>query len=328
MKEVSTGAFAACTQLKSLSIPKNITILRDQAFSDCSGIEGTVVLPNSILQVGNSVFYQCSSIENFVFEKSLKLTYLGKYFCAGCTSIKKIDLPAEITKLNQYAFANMSSLEKIVLRNPNLAMDPYVFAFDSKLLSAGPIDWSNPGGSKQYNIEFAWNKHIPPYAFYQSNNARYLRAVTLPKGIESIGIEAFGDTNLMSINFPTTLKSIGAKAFYHTSLSSIVIPETVTDIGAQAFSYCYSLSDVTIRTEWSDTKAGDPKQGWFYMSNTRLKPKVLEVLVEDPEGDGLADNLSSFYANSFGPCWNAYSYNAETNKTTYLMYSTFKEETE
>ena len=320
MKEVSTGAFAACTQLKSLSIPKSITILRDQAFSDCSGIEGTIVFPNSIIQAGNSVFYRCSSIENFVFEDSLKLTSLGKNFCDGCKSIKKIDLPAEITKLNQYAFANMPNLEKIVLRNPNLAMDTFVFAGDPKLLSAGPIDWSKPGGSEQYNIEFAWNKYIPGYAFYQSNNARYLRYVTLPEGIESIGIEAFGDTNLMSINFPTTLKSIGTKAFYHTSLSSIVIPETVSDIGAQAFAYCYSLSDVTIRTRWSDTKAAVPEHGWFYMSNTRLKPKVSEVLTEVPEDNLLAIN--------FGRYWNAYSYNAETDKTTYLMVSTFKEETE
>ena len=247
----------------------------------------------------------------------MKLTSLGKNFCDGCKSIKKIDLPAEITKLNQYAFANMSSLEKIVLRNPNLVMDTFVFAGDSKLLSAGPIDWSNPGGSEQYNIEFAWNKHIPGYAFYQSNNARHLRYVTLPEGIESIGIEAFGDTNLMSIKFPTTLKSIGAKAFYHTSLSSIVIPETVSDIGAQAFSYCYSLSDVTIRARCSDTKAAIPEQGWFYMSNTGLKPKVLEFSTEASE-----ENLLDI---NFGHYWNAYSYNAETNKTMYLMYSTFKE---
>jgi hypothetical protein len=318
MKEVNTGAFMGCTQLKTLTIPKNITILRDQAFAECSGIAGTVVFPKSILQVGAGVFTRCSSIENFVFEEHPKVTTLGKNFCDGCTSIKKIDLPAEITKLGQYAFANMSNLEKVVLRSNNLRMDPFVFAGDPRLLEAGPINWLSPGSSEVYDIEFAWNTHIPAYAFYQSNNARYLRKVVLPEGIESIGVEAFGDTNLMEINFPSTLRSIGQKAFYHTSLTSVEIPETVQDIGAQAFAYCYSLLNVTIRTRWSDTKASVPEHGWFYMTSTQLKPKISEVLVAVPE-----DNL---LATNFGQFWNAYGYNTETEKTTYLMFSTFKED--
>ena len=92
-----------------------------------------------------------------------------------------------------------------------------------------------------------------PWYDYKS----YIKYVSLPDGITSIGDWAFRDcSGLTSIEIPNRVTSIGSDAFDGCSgLTSVTIGNRVTSIGNTAFSYCTGLTSVTIPN--SVTAIGD-----------------------------------------------------------------------
>ena len=83
-----------------------------------------------------------------------------------------------------------------------------------------------------------------PWSDYKS----YLKYVTLPDGLTSIGYYAFYDCeSLTSITIPNSVTSIGGGAFSGCKgLTSITIPNSVTSIGHGAFEGCEGLTSITI----------------------------------------------------------------------------------
>ena len=84
----------------------------------------------------------------------------------------------------------------------------------------------------------------PSWSDYKS----YIKYVTLPDGLTSIGRSAFNDCkSLTSITIPNSVTSIGEWAFgWCSSLTSVTIPNSVTSIGNYAFWYCSGLTSITI----------------------------------------------------------------------------------
>ena len=75
-----------------------------------------------------------------------------------------------------------------------------------------------------------------------------LQSIVLPKGIKTIGDDAFSyNTSLTSIKIPNTVTSMGKRAFQGcTNLTSIEIPDTVTYIGDYCFSGCNRLQKIKL----------------------------------------------------------------------------------
>ena len=75
---------------------------------------------------------------------------------------------------------------------------------------------------------------------------RNLKNVEFPEGLESLGIDAFGECiELQFIELPSTLKNIDRGVFWRcTNLQKIEIPAGVESIGEYVFFHCDSLKDV------------------------------------------------------------------------------------
>ena len=75
-----------------------------------------------------------------------------------------------------------------------------------------------------------------------------LTSVTIPNSVTSIGYNAFeGCSGLTSVTIGNSVTSIGIFAFYEcSSLTSITIPNSVTSIGDDAFYKCSALTSITI----------------------------------------------------------------------------------
>ena len=80
-----------------------------------------------------------------------------------------------------------------------------------------------------------------------SDYASYIKYVTLPDGLTTIGDLAFsGCSSLTSITIPNSVTSIGGGAFAEcSSLTSVTLGNSVTSIGSGAFSYCSKIREVT-----------------------------------------------------------------------------------
>lgn len=148
----------------------------------------------------------------------------------GCTKLRSIKLPDNITNINNYAFKNCSLLSSLVI--PNSVTSIAEGAFN--------------GCSALGSLELSENlTTIGKNCFAGCSN---LTSLVLPNSVTSIGEAAFnGCSSLISLNLPNKIKMIGTQAFYGCKkLESLNIPNEVTIIGSSAFEGCQSLSTLII----------------------------------------------------------------------------------
>ncbi|NCA67818.1 MAG: hypothetical protein EOM87_07135, partial [Clostridia bacterium] len=154
----------------------------------------------------------------------------------GCSNIKNINIPSNVTIIGENAFADCGIEDVSVAVN----------LFNSGNIDCNPIKTLNllPSNSAI--------KDIPNGNGFETgfaHNAKStLNSLNVAEGVTAVGNYAFADcASLVTINLPSTMTSIGIYAFYGCSgLYSFTIPDSVTTIGASAFENCSLLSAIVI----------------------------------------------------------------------------------
>lgn len=96
---------------------------------------------------------------------------------------------------------------------------------------------------------------IEKEAFYNATN---LKKITIPEGVETIGISAFYNcSTLTEVNLPSTLKEIHYFAFQKCiSLEEISLPDSITYLGHYAFADCAEMKKIVFPKGLSDISYG------------------------------------------------------------------------
>ena len=234
-----------CKSLKNLELPASLKMIDSDIFNDCESLEnvyfdGTLEdwfkvrfdnEDSNPMRIANN-FYLLDSNGIIEYNKN-KYTFLEEinipntissisYQLCGFNQIKKLSIPASITKIDSSAFLGVTSLETIVVDENNAK-------YDSR-------DNSN--------------------AIIQKSNNTLIRGCSntvIPESVTSLGLRAFEDcTSLESIIIPESVTSIGNAAFEDcASLKSITIPNSVTSIGYCAFMNCESLENIVLSNKIS-----------------------------------------------------------------------------
>lgn len=76
----------------------------------------TVLIPNSVIHIGNHAFWGCSSLRNIIIPNSVTSIGMGAF--SDCLSISEIIIPQSVTEIKLQAFANCEKLERIIFQNP------------------------------------------------------------------------------------------------------------------------------------------------------------------------------------------------------------------
>ena len=142
LETIGTRAFANCTALPSIEIPKSVITLGkqsfsmpsegngslakvtfeegsqlktigDYAFSSCKQLT-TIEIPANVTKITYGAFKDCTSLDTVTFAGN-KVTYFGSAIFYGCTSLKNIDIPSTLTTLGKQAFRECTSLESVVI---------------------------------------------------------------------------------------------------------------------------------------------------------------------------------------------------------------------
>lgn len=179
----------------------SVVAIKKQCFFRCA-LTG-VSLPNSIVSIGSSAFYQCAGLQDVVLP--LGLLTIGSSAFYQCTSLKNINIPSTVTVIEGSAFRECSSLESVNLSSSIKSIPMECFAGCASLKDIV----IPPSVAVIYDNAFV--------------NCSSMTMLDLPVSVTTIGTAAFsGCTGLSVIYLRSYYFSIGERAFSNcTALKKI-----------------------------------------------------------------------------------------------------------
>ena len=99
---IGSGAFYH-TSLKSIVLPESLMSIGDSAFGNCTSLS-SINLPQSLTSVESHTFEGCSSLSSIVLPNSV--TNIGQYAFADCDSLRSIYIPSSVVFIDDTAFSN------------------------------------------------------------------------------------------------------------------------------------------------------------------------------------------------------------------------------
>lgn len=202
------------------NLPTSISFVvsSEGVLTEVNGISETnnvVIIPNKVnnievKEIAKELFLKNTYIEKLVIPETV--TTLGYKMCYGCTNLKEVTLPDNISVIPDYAFEKCALLEKINIPQSLVQIRNDAFA---------------ESGIKEFVAPDSF-KEIWSYAFKDCKN---LEKVDLNK-TTSIGDMSFENcTKLTSIVLPNTLIELGTYVFSGcTLLNNIKMPSNPVEI--------------------------------------------------------------------------------------------------
>lgn len=181
-----------------------------------------VILPNSILYIGNEAFKGCLFLRSVLLNDGL--TVMDCSALRSCIFLKSIVIPDSVTEFNGGMFTDCWSLKSVKMSENVTEIGPSTFWACKRLKT---VDIPKSVTIIHYNTFADCDK---------------LETVTLPEGLTYIGRESFADCPKLKIDsFPDTLEEIADLAFEDCdSLGKLVIPDSIKEISGNAFDGCKS----------------------------------------------------------------------------------------
>lgn len=249
----------------------SIIRIDDEAFSNASVAE-KISLPNTVIDLGNSIFYGLKNLKIFDIPSSVKYlsarTFQGsgiaefssdgtseyfdtkecglllskdktKIICCPPMFAGSISIPYTITEIGEMAFAGCVNVT--------------AFPFSTRIKVIGAYAFAESGLT---SVKFVDDMALTSLGEGVFEDCENLRSVDLHYNLSAIPARCFkGCSKLYTVNFKhrvsygfnNYLKTIGEKAFTGCeSLECIYLPYSVTTIEQNAFAYCENLKFVRL----------------------------------------------------------------------------------
>ncbi|MCR4710156.1 MAG: leucine-rich repeat domain-containing protein [Clostridiales bacterium] len=117
LKTLEYGTFDDCNTLKKITLPESLTAIGEQAFYQCSNLE-KIVIPAKVTMIGGSAFARAGiNAEEFQveFAPGSYIETIDDWAFSGCTTLKKIRIPANVKSLGAKMFLGDTALEELII---------------------------------------------------------------------------------------------------------------------------------------------------------------------------------------------------------------------
>ncbi len=263
----------------ALTFDEGIEKIEASVFQGQTGIT-SVSFPKTMLSIGDNAFRDCTNLTSVTFAENTFLENIGAYAFAY-TSLQKIEIPELVTDIGNYAFAGKSSsnLNKTLqevkfLGLNNVTMGTYVFGYNGALTKVAlpegltaipnnafyycsalenvvfPTALKTIGSSSfSYCTSFKGNDDIIVKEATETEDAVVVKGVDLSK-ITKIDSSAFNRTTaLKAVKIGKSVTTINGSAFRYSGIEHLLLEDGIKGaIGTASyvFANCDSLKEVSI----------------------------------------------------------------------------------
>ena len=223
---------SAFGNLTSLQIGDNVKNIPPYTFGNKTGLTGTLIIPDSVINIGERAFIGCNNIDTLIIGNSV--SSIGQYAFNGCTGLTgTLSIPQADT-IGYRAFYNCNGINSLILGEGVKYIGGESFCNCSSL--TGLLNIPNSV------------TNIGRNAF---NGCSGVDSLIIGEGVVSIGADAFKNcSSLISVVFNAdSCISVGQYTYDRvfngcTSLSVLTIGKHVKNIPGLLFKGCSSLSTV------------------------------------------------------------------------------------
>lgn len=107
---IDSNVFANHAEIKTVVLPETITEIGDRAFSGCINLSD-LQLPYSLKKIGEEAFKSCGKLESFI--APLNLESIGEAAFESCYRLKSLELNSKLKSIGESAFSGCQPLESV-----------------------------------------------------------------------------------------------------------------------------------------------------------------------------------------------------------------------
>lgn len=274
-------AFQDKATLIDIKLPDNLTAIPDYAFDACKFT--SIDIPNSVVSIGNSAFYECTSLKEVSLSENL--TSIGSKAFYGCSALGSITIPGSVVSIKDQSFSGCD-----VLKQVNIEDIGNWCAITFSSASANPLYYvNNFYVDNQLATDLVIPDNVTAVSKYAFTNATNLESVTFGSHVENIAYDAF--QNCTNINKLTCLSTeppvVSGTAFttINPKICQLEVPATaVMDyITAPVWSTFENMSFITVgeATHLLNLHIGQDGR-IIYEGNSYSNGHILEVPTSTP----------------------------------------------
>ena len=201
-----------------------------------------LVIPARCVGFMNSIFLDTENkVEEITFESDADVELNGVFTCSE--QLKKIELPAGLTKIGFMEFSACSALVELTI-------------------PAGVTQIGDMAFERATALETVVFEGDVTYIGYSAfDSCKALKNIVLPDSVTEIGFSAFnGCENLTEINLPKSLSVLNEFAFLNTGVVCVRVPAELefTHVDLSAFGRVEGTIDVyVVEGSWADLNFDD-----------------------------------------------------------------------
>ena len=157
VRTIGRNCFWNCTMIDSIEIPQSVRQIGYNPFANCRNvrlinhspfyatkdgalynsdftelvccpstapIEGTVTIPDTVINIGRNAFTGCINLERIRIPENVKFISRGAF--SECINLKEIEMPESVEDLGDWCFNKCRSLERVIIPR-NLSIKPNTF---------------------------------------------------------------------------------------------------------------------------------------------------------------------------------------------------------
>ena len=151
--KICAGAFYG-EQIKSVTVPDSVTVIGEQAFTNC-GVLQRVVLGNNIKVINFNTFGHCKRLTSITIPNSV--TSIRQYALQDCEGLTSITIPNSVTSIDDEAltigyYSNKATITMLSTTPPTIASRIFKTIFLNKIIVP-------KGTSDAYKAATNWSQY-------------------------------------------------------------------------------------------------------------------------------------------------------------------------